>query len=91
MEASALAPPPFANLINEIPDDGSERSTMLRAVLSAPMPAEDVEGLRRVVMRYFADRLSEGVDRAFTERGVTPEMLDKVVAGEMELDDLPRG
>ena len=89
MQAPALAPSPFANLINEIPDDGSERSAMLRAVLSEPMPAEDVDELRQVVAKFFIDKLTEGVDRAFTERGVTPEMLEQVIAGELSLDDLP--
>ena len=89
MEAPAPAPSPFANLINEIPDDGSERATKLRAVLSEPMPAEDVDELRQVVAKFFIDKLTEGVDRAFTERGVTPEMLEQVISGELDLDDLP--
>ena len=89
MTAATTTDPWINSLLAQLPDDGSPRTAMLREALTTPISSADAEAIRRLIARYFAQRLSTDLEEALSARGVTPEMLDRVATGELSLGDLP--
>lgn len=77
------------SLLAGLVGDDSPRAEQLRQILSAEISEEDILEIRKLIGRYFAQKLTEEMDKSMKARGITVEMLDKVSRGEMSLDELP--
>ena len=48
-------------------------------VMARPMTEQDLRAIKRLIVRYFANKLTEKVDKALDEKGWTEQDMDKIL------------